>query len=255
MKVAAIQHDIVWEDREATFASLEPTVTAAAAAGARLVVLAEMFAVGFSLDVDGIVEPTDGPTSAWLVDQAALHDVWICGSVPERSPGSERPANVLVLAGPDGTVHRYAKTHPFTYAREDEFYEPGETLVTVEVEGVRVSLFVCYDLRFADVFWGLADRTDAYVVVANWPESRRTHWSALLRARAIENQAYVIGVNRVGSGGGLDYSGDSAIIDPLGATLAAASGNEALLVTDIEPQTVSDVRERFPFLADRRTID
>lgn len=254
MKVAAIQHDIAWEDRDATFAAVEPTIAAAAAAGARLVVLSEMFAVGFSLDVDRIVEPTDGPTSQWLLAQAALHDVWVCGSVPERSPGADRPANVLVLAGPDGTVHRYAKTHPFTYAREDEIYEPGNDLVTVDIDGVRVSLFICYDLRFADVFWSRAESTDAYVVVANWPTSRRAHWQALLRARAIENQAYVIGVNRVGSGGGLDYSGDSAVIDPLGETLASAAGNEALLVTEIDPSIVESTRATFPFLADRRTI-
>jgi predicted amidohydrolase len=255
MRVAAIQHDIVWEDRAATCAALEPRIAAAAADGARLVVLTEMFAVGFSLDVDGIVEPTDGPTSTWLIDQATRHGVWICGSVPERSPGADRPSNVLVLARPDGSVHRYAKTHPFTYAREDEFYEPGDALVTVDVEGVRVTLFVCYDLRFADVFWSRASVTDCYVVVANWPASRRTHWQALLRARAIENQAYVIGVNRVGSGGGLDYSGDSAIIDPLGETIASAAGNEALLITEIEPSVVTDVRTKFPFMADRRTID
>ena len=254
MKVAAIQHDIAWEDRAATLAALEPQVAAAAGAGARLVVLAEMFAVGFSLDVDGIVEATDGPTSAWLTEQAARHDVWICGSIPECSPGADRPANVLVLAGPDGSVHRYAKTHPFTYAREDEHYAPGESLVTVDVEGVRVSLFVCYDLRFADVFWSLAHDTDCYVVVANWPSSRRAHWQALLRARAIENQAYVVGVNRVGSGGGLDYSGDSAVIDPLGETLASAADAEALLVTEVDPSRVTDVRARFPFLADRRQI-
>ena len=252
MKVAAIQHDIAWEDRAATLATLEPRVAAAAGAGARLVVLAEMFAVGFSLDVDSIVEPTDGATSAWLTEQAARHDVWICGSIPERSPGADRPANVLVLAGPDGSVHRYAKTHPFTYAREDEHYEPGESLVTVDVEGVRVSLFVCYDLRFADVFWSLAHDTDCYVVVANWPSSRRAHWQELLRARAIENQAYVVGVNRVGEGDGLVYSGDSMIVDPLGETLASGGWTEALLVAEVRPGVVAEIREHYPFLRDRR---
>ena len=253
IRVAAVQHDTVWEDPEANFARLAPMIAGAATAGAQLVVLTEMYATGFSMDADRIAEPFDGPSASFLVEQARLHQVWVCGSVPGRAPGADRPSNCLVLAGPDETVHRYAKIHPFTYAREHERYEAGDTHVTVDVEGVRVSLFVCYDLRFADEFWGLADRTDAYVVVANWPASRREHWRTLLRARAIENQAYVVGVNRVGSGGGLEYAGDSAIVDPFGVVLAEASGSEAVLVADVDPDVVVATRERFPFLADRRT--
>jgi predicted amidohydrolase len=250
VKVAAVQHDICWEDRDATLARLDPLVASAAAGGARLVVLSEMFAVGFSMDPDRVAEPTDGPTVAWLVDRAAAHDVWLAGSVPERGPG--RPRNVLVLAGPDGTVHRYAKVHPFTYSGEHDHYDAGTELVTVDVEGVRVSLFVCYDLRFADEFWGLAPATDLYVVVANWPAKRRHHWQSLLVARAIENQAYVVGCNRVGTGDGLEYAGDSCIIDPVGEVLASAASVEAIVVADVDPAVVAATRLRFPFLTDRR---
>ena len=122
----------------------------------------------------------------------------------------------------------------------------------VDVDGVRLALFVCYDLRFADEFWALAEQVDGYVVVANWPAKRRTHWQALLRARAIENQAYVVGVNRVGSGGGLDYSGDSALIDPLGEVLAAASNVETTLVVALATDHVASTRSHFRFLQDRR---
>ena len=128
----------------------------------------------------------------------------------------------------------------------------GTEFVTVAVGGVRLSLFVCYDLRFSDEFWGLAPDTDAYLVVANWPAKRRLHWSTLLRARAIENQAYVVGVNRVGSGGGLDYSGDSAIIDPLGEILATGAGGETILFADIDTDHVASTRDHFRFLQDRR---
>lgn len=252
MKVAALQHDVVWEDREANFARLAPQIAAAAAAGARLVVLSEMFSTGFSLDTDRLAEPTDGPSASFLREQAEAHGVWVCGSAPERAEGDRLPHNVLIVAGPAGETHRYRKIHPFTYAREHERYSPGDRLVTVDIEGVRVSLFVCYDLRFADEFWSLAGDTDLYVVVANWPESRRHHWRTLLVARAIENQAYVVGVNRVGEGGGLLYSGDSRIVDPLGELLAAGAGGEALLVAEVDPAVVRAVRERFPFLADRR---
>ena len=173
------------------------------------------------------------------------------GSIAQHSV-SGKPRNVAVLAAPDGTVHRYAKIHPFSYAGEHERYDAGTEFLTVDVEGLRVSLFVCYDLRFADEFWALGPGTDLYVVVANWPAPRREHWRTLLRARAIENQAYVLGVNRVGAVKDLDHVGDSAIIDPLGRTLAQASIGEAVLVAEVTPALVHKVRETLPFLRDRR---
>ena len=252
MRVAAVQHDVVWADKEANFAHLAPMIDGAARAGARLVVLTEMYSTGFVMDAEQVAEPVDGPSTRFLVDQACAHGVWICGSLPELAPGRDRPYNRLVLAAPDGTCHRYAKIHPFTYAGEEEHFAAGDERVVVDVEGCRVGLFVCYDLRFADEFWALARDVDAYVVPANWPERRRDHWRTLLVARAIENQAYVIGVNRVGEGDGLEYAGDSRIVDPFGRVLAEAAGSEALLVADVDPVVVSDVRRRYPFLQDRR---
>lgn len=258
MKVAAVQHDIVWEDPDANFTRLAPMVADAAAEGARLVVLTEMYSTGFSMDTAKIAEPVGGRSTRFLVDQARAHGVWVCGSLPELAPGADRPTNCLVLASPGGEMHRYAKIHPFTYAREHERFAAGDMRVTVDVEGVRVSLFVCYDLRFADEFWVLAPDTDCYVVVANWPASRRDHWRVLVRARAIENQAYVVAVNRAGSGGGLDYAGDSAVVGPFGEELAVAPdtgvvGTEATLYADVDPAHVADIRARYPFLADRRS--
>jgi predicted amidohydrolase len=252
MKIAAIQSDIAWEDPEANFARLRPWLSAAAAAGARLVVLPEMFACGYSMATERIREPPGGPSTRFLEEQARAHGVWICGSLPELALGERRPYNTLVLASPHGPVIRYRKIHPFTFAREHEHYGAGADRVTVDVEGLRCSLFICYDLRFADEFWALADATDAYVVVANWPDRRRHHWTTLLQARAIENQAYVIGVNRVGHGNGLDYSGDSRVIDPWGEVLASAAGGETMLLADVRPEVVRDAREKFPVLKDRR---
>jgi predicted amidohydrolase len=253
LRVAAIQHDIAWEDRAATCARLEPWLDAAATAGARLAVLSEMFAVGFSMHVDTIAEPEGGPTADWLFDQAKRHGMWLYASVPERADGAARPRNVGILTGPDGEVHRYAKLHPFTYSGEHEHYDAGEDTVTVTIDGVRVSLFVCYDLRFGDDWWPLAPHTDCYLVCANWPDARRTHWQALLVARAIENQAYVVGVNRVGQGGKLTYAGDSRIVDPMGEVLAGGARTETMLVADVDAAYVAEVRAAFPFLQDRRT--
>lgn len=258
MKVAAVQHDVVWESAADTCTRVAPRIADAAREGARLVALTEMFAVGFSMATERIAEPADGPSTAFLVEQARAHHVWVAASVPTlaRDGGAGAlPTNCFVLASPTGDVHRYDKIHPFSYAGEHEHYAAGAVSPTWDVEGVRVTPFVCYDLRFADDWWAKAADTDLYVCVANWPASRRLHWQTLLRARAIENQAYVLGVNRVGSGGGVDYSGDSALVDPFGEDVAVASpGAAQVLVGDVDVARVAEVRARFPFLRDRRTF-
>lgn len=252
MKIAAVQHDIVWSDREANFAALEPLISDAATNGARLILLSEMFSTGFVVDRDDIGEPRGGVSSTFLSRMALKYSVWIGGSCPETTADDSRPFNTFVIAAPNGDQHRYEKIHRFTFGGEDKHFRPGSQFVTVDVDGVRVTLFVCYDLRFADEFWALAPSTDVYLVPANWPSGRREHWMTLLRARAIENQAYVVGCNRVGDGGGLHYSGDSAIYDPLGQALAVADDTVRVLYADIDPQVVRDTRLSFPFLRDRR---
>jgi predicted amidohydrolase len=261
LRLAAIQHDIVWNDRQANFERLAPTIAGAAASGAGLVLLTETFSTGFGFGDPGFEpEPTGGASSQFLAEQARAHGVWVGGSCPEIHPDApaddQRPSNCFVLAGPDGAQHRYRKIHPFSHAGEERHVRRGDQLVTVDVAGFRVSMFVCYDLRFADEFWQLAEQTDLYLVPANWPEKRRAHWKALLVARAIENQAYVVGVNRVGTAGGeggtLTYSGDSQIVDPLGELLASASHTESVLLADLDTDVVRSTREHFRFLPDRR---
>jgi predicted amidohydrolase len=251
VKVAAIQHDIVWEDGPATQAHVAPMIADAAAQGARLIALTEMYANGFSMDPARVAEDEGGPNERFLQEQAAAHDAWLIASIAQTR-GGRAPRNVAVLAGPHGQLHRYAKIHPFSYARENEQYTAGDELITVDIDGLAVSPLVCYDLRFADSFWAIGERTDLFIVVANWPQPRREHWRALLRARAIENQTYVLGVNRVGNAGRLPHVGDSAILDPMGRTLVEREGGEAVLVADVDPITVRDVRREFPFLIDRR---
>ena len=253
MRIAAVQHDIVWEDRAANHARLADHVTRAVGAGAELVLLTETFSTGFSM-TEGIGEPEGGSSATWLAEQAGRHGVWVGGTCAEVAPGEALPYNSFVLAGPDGTMHRYRKLHPFTYAGEHERYRAGAAPVTVQVGDLRVSLFVCYDLRFADEFWALAPGTDVYLVPANWPAARRLHWQTLLQARAIENQAYVVGVNRVGtSGDGTEHVGDSRVVSPLGELLATAAGAETILLADVDPAEVARVRRQFPFQADRRS--
>jgi predicted amidohydrolase len=260
MRFAVVQHEIVWEDREANFARLAPLVARAAGAGAEFVLLSETFSTGFSM-TPGVGEPEGGPSAQFLQAQAAEHGVWVAGSCPEVAPDGGRtggpdadlPFNSFVLAGPDGTVHRYRKLHPFTHGGEHERFRAGEKPVTVEIDGLRVTPFVCYDLRFADVFWHAAPDTDVYLVTANWPAARRLHWQTLLQARAIENQAYVVGCNRVGTAGdGTEHTGDSRIVSPMGELLATAAGVETVLLADVDPAEVTATRARLRFLADRR---
>jgi predicted amidohydrolase len=251
-----VQHDIVWEDPAANHARLAPRIAAAAAGGASLVVLAEMFATGFTMATDRVAEGLDGPTVGFLREQAARHGVAVCGSVALRDPGDSLPGNDFLLASPDGEIRRYRKIHPFSFAGEDQNFQAGDQVVTWDLggdqTGVRVTPFVCYDLRFADVFWSAGPVTDAYVVVANWPASRQHHWRSLVVARAIENQAYVIAVNRVGQGGGLTYLGGSCVVGPGGEMVADAGSDEATIFADVLPDRVAAVRAEFPFLADRR---
>jgi predicted amidohydrolase len=252
MRIAAVQHDIVWEDRDANFDRLAPQVARAVGAGAELVLLTETFSTGFSM-TPGIGEPEGGPSSQFLAAQAAEHGVWVAGTCPEIDTDGELPYNSFVLAGPDGTAHRYRKLHPF--ASERDRFRSGEGPVTVQVGDLRVTPFICYDLRFADVFWQAGPGTDVFLVPANWPSARRHHWTTLLQARAIENQAYVVGGNRVGTAGdGTEHTGDSRIISPMGELLATASGVQTIVLADVDPAEVAATRDRFQFLKDRRGI-
>ena len=252
MRIAAVQHDIVWEDRDANFERLAPQVRRAVGAGAELVLLTETFSTGFSM-APGVGEPEAGPSARFLAAQSAEHGVWVAGTCPEIEPGADLPYNSFVLAGPDGTTHRYRKLHPFTHAGEHERFRAGQEPVTVTVGGLRITPFICYDLRFADVFWRAAPETDVYLVPANWPAARRNHWRTLLEARAIENQAYVVGCNRVGTGGdGIDHAGDSRIVSPMGELLATAAGVETIVLADVDAADVRATRDRLRFLPDRR---
>jgi omega-amidase len=250
MRVALLQMDLAWEDVAENHRRAARLLARAKEGGATLAILPEMFSTGFSMDAARIAQPAGGPSESFLREQARELGLWILASVPEQ--GEPAPRNMAMLVSPEGAVVRYAKIHPFSFAGEDRVYTAGDRVVTAEVDGVRVTPLVCYDLRFPEPFRAAADDTDLFVVVANWPGERREHWRTLLRARAIENQAYVVGVNRAGEGNGLHYAGDSAAVAPLGETLAEAGSGEQVLFADVDPAVVAKLRARFPALQDRR---
>ncbi|MFN2386239.1 MAG: nitrilase-related carbon-nitrogen hydrolase [Thermoanaerobaculia bacterium] len=250
MRVALIQMDMAWEDVAENHRRAARLLGEAKARGAELALLPEMFSTGFSMDSARIAQPPGGASEKFLRETAARLGLRILASTPEA--GEPAPRNMALLVSPDGEVRRYAKIHPFSYAGEDRAYAGGDGILTARVGDLRVTPFICYDLRFPEPFRAAADDTDLFVVVANWPDARREHWRTLLRARAIENLAYVAGVNRVGEGNRLRYAGDSAVISPWGEVLVEGGEEEAVLLAEVDPEVVRSARERFPALRDRR---
>lgn len=250
MRVAGAQFDIAWEEPAENFRRAAPLLERAAAAGARLVALPEMFNTGFSMNADEVARHAES-TRAWLAEQAKRLKIHLIGGYAE--PGSPRPKNSLSLMGPDGKeLLHYQKMHPFSLAGEDQKFSGGTVVGTATIEGVRVTPVICYDLRFPELFRSVVEKTDLFVVIANWPEKRRHAWSTLLMARAIESQCFVLGVNRVGDVRGEPHSGDSALLDPFGTARATASQETTVVTGDVDAAEVARVRERFPFLKDRR---
>ncbi|MFS8137191.1 MAG: amidohydrolase [Thermomonas sp.] len=221
-----------------------------------VVVLPETFTSGFSNDAIGNAETMDGATVAWMREQAAMLDAAVTGSVQLRA--NEGVFNRMLFVTPDGNVTHYDKRHLFSFAKEHERYAAGSERVSVEWKGWRILLQVCYDLRFP-VFSrnrfdversGLPDY-DLALYVANWPSARAYPWKTLLRARAIENLSYVVGVNRVGTdGNGLHYSGDSAVIDFLGHPASECMDQEMVVTTTLQADALEAHRARFPAMLD-----
>lgn len=254
MKIACIQMDIACQDPAENLRCASEWMAEAVTQGADLVVLPEMFSTGFTMDAEGAAN--SGPaTLAAMMDLAKEHSAWLMGGIVEAGDGgASKPRNVCVVLNPAGVeAGRYRKIHPFTLAGEHKSYDGGTELLTIEMsDGLRVTPLVCYDLRFPELFRARADETDLFCVVASWPSKRIAAWRALLIARAIENQCYVLGVNRVGEMKGVEHCGASMIVGPDGSILSEAGSDPACLVLSVEPSVVAAHRKAFSFLADRR---
>jgi omega-amidase len=218
-----------------------------------LVVLPEMFATGFSMRAAQISEPLGGPTEQFLAKLAVEYSSFVMGGVAIRATDT-MGRNEAVVFGPEGeAVARYCKLQPFTFAGEKKNYQAGEGIEIFEWHEFSVAPFVCYDLRFPEIFrQAVRSGAELFVVIANWPQVRQEHWLALLRARAIENQAYVVGINRVGSDPKVCYGGHSLIVDPRGQTVVEAGEGPQVITADIGLEPLVEYRQQFPALADMR---
>ena len=250
MRVAGVQFDILWEDKPANHAEMERLLEQAAIDAGTVVVLPELGDTGFSFDLDAIINDT---SLEWARGVAERRGIWLQAGFARLGPDG-RGRNCAALVAPDGSLRgEYQKLHPFTIGREAEHYTGGDALCVLDVDGVAVCPLICYDLRFPEIWrLGAAAGAEVFTIGASWPKLRQHHWRSLLVARAIENQAYVVAVNRVGSDPSSEYDGGSMIISPQGDILAEAADSPAVLTATLDLDALRKWRESFPALRDVR---
>ena len=248
LRVTLIQQALCWENRDANLREFSALI-APLAGTTDLIVLPEMFTTGFTMAPQGVAEEMDGPSVVWMQEQAALTGAVLTGSLVIRDEGCYY--NRLIWMYPNGEMCWYDKRHLFTLAGEHRHYRAGDQRLIAHWKGWRICPLVCYDLRFP--VWSRNDHAyDLLIYVANFPARRSYAWSQLLIARAIENQVYTLGVNRIGEdGNGHSYSGDSALIDYEGQVIARFSNCNTVFTTLLQPDMQMEFQKKFHFLADQ----
>lgn len=253
LKFSLIQTHLYWEDKEKNLSMLEKKLKDLKES-THVILLPEMFSTGFSMKPNDLGETMNGVGVNWMKRLAGTKKCIIAGSLIIEEDGNY--FNRMIWMLPNGQYGFYDKRHLFAYAEEDKHYTAGSKRLIASVNGWKLNLLICYDLRFP--VWARQQfkedgsfEYDVLIYVANWPEKRNTAWKTLLRARAIENQCYVIGVNRVGTDGkDIYYSGDSMVIDPLGEILYHKEHEEDIATITLDKKHLEEVRQRFPFWRD-----
>jgi len=248
LKITLIQTSLFWENIESNLSLFDEKIDDIRDE-TDLIVLPEMFTTGFSMNAEKLAQDMGGTSVKWLREKSRSRQTDITGSMIIRENG--KYFNRLLWAKPDGTLSYYDKRHLFRMTGEDKVYRAGDKNITVELKGWRIRPFICYDLRFPCWTRNLNNSYDVAVFIANWPEKRTSHWKTLLPARAIENQCYVIGVNRVGEdGNGYYHSGDSSVIDPAGNIIFRQQDEESVYTASLSYQVLQEYRKSFPVWMD-----
>ena len=254
LTIHSVQIDIPWEDKPATFAKVRALLSGTKLSTGDLVILPEMFATGFSKDLSKTAESFEtGPTLAFLRELASSTQCAVMGGyVTLQANGLGQ--NEAVTVGPDGSVlSRYIKRQPFSLGGECTVHQAGRECVAFPYQGFRLSPLICYDLRFPELARdAISLGADVLVYIASWPIKRAQHWITLLQARAIENQCYVVGVNRTGTDPEFQYPGCTIVVDPHGVIVADAADREEVLSYPLDLSVVTDWRQQFPALNDAR---
>lgn len=258
MKIALTQMDIVWEEKEKNKAVCERLVREAARHQAELIVFPEMTLTGFTMKPEKYGEnQKNNKTERFFQALSAKYETAIIFGYIEEKEG--RYYNMLALTDGSKILMKYAKIHPFSYGEESRHYSGGKSVESTRFQDLFIGGFICYDLRFPEIFQISSKRSEVIFVIANWPESRAEHWSTLLKARAIENQCYIAGINRTGEGNGLHYQASSMVFDPYGRRIEYREQEKCiytdkteLLYADIDAQVVREYRKEFSVKSDRR---
>ncbi len=251
LSIHALQLDSVWEDKMANFVKVRRLLQSQPPVPGALLILPEMFGTGFSCDLEKTMEPVEGETTAFLAELASDYDCAVLGGLVTRG-ADERGLNQSLVMAPDGReLARYTKIQPFSLGGETEVHEQGTAAVVFKWEGLTIAPLICYDLRFPELArQAVGLGAEVLVYIAAWPVKRYQHWLTLLQARAVENQAYVLGVNRTGSDPHFSYNGRSVLVDPHGIIIADAGEGERVLKAEMDPTMVRDWRAQFPALRD-----
>jgi len=252
LSITTIQTNLIWEDKAANLYALEQKINSIQDP-TEIVVLPEMFSTGFSMQPSLFAETMEGETLNWMKKVSTQNKIILTGSIIIEEDG--KYYNRLIWMLPNGEYGYYDKRHLFAFGQEDKFYNAGNKRLIAQVKGFKINLQVCYDLRFP--VWARQQNKsggmeyDVLIYIANWPEKRSHAWKTLLCARAIENQCYVVGVNRVGTdGNNIYHSGNSLVIDPLGQVLYHMPDDEDINTVTISKDYLNEVREKFPFWKD-----
>jgi len=248
LKTTIIQTELVWENIEGNLAGFDNKINTIKD-DTHLIILPEMFTTGFSMNAASLAQDMTGSAVKWLREKSRQKNADIVGSIIFREDG--KFFNRLIWTNPRGEIFTYDKKHLFRMAGEEKVYSAGHQNITVELRGWKIRPFICYDLRFPVWTRNIENRYDAAIFIANWPERRSWHWKLLLQARAVENQCYVIGVNRVGTDGkGHPYSGDSSVIDPWGNIIFQKKNKAITYTAGLSYETLQKSRESFPVWMD-----
>lgn len=243
LTVTLIQTEIIWEDIPANLAMLDSKIDGISEK-TDVIILPEMFSTGFTMNVEKVAEPMTGTAVSWLVAKARQQQAHVAGSIIIEE--NKKYFNRLVWAKPDGEIVTYDKKHLFRMAGEHKVYSPGSRHLTVDVHGWKLRTFICYDLRFPVWSRNIDKQYDTAIYIANWPARRAHHWKLLLPARAVENQCYVIAVNRVGEDGNDHaYCGNSCIIAPTGEILFQRANDPCVHTAVLHYERVKEFRETF----------
>ncbi len=252
MKIALVQYSSTWEDKETNkkkILSLLQDLN-----GIELLIFPEMTLTGFTMKSDEMSETIQGDSFKFFASLAKEKSANIFAGIIEQR--DKRNYNSLIHIKPDGNLLKlYRKIHPFSYSGENEHYYAGTKPAYTKIRKWKIGLSICYDLRFPELYRKYGKKKAHLIVnIANWPDTRIEHWRTLLKARAIENQCYVAGVNRIGKDPKLNYVGLSSVFDPMGKELAAVENEEKIIIVDLDKNYVSEVRTKFPFLDDIKLI-